>query len=302
MSEHSPVSIRLKDLTELKKQAEDFILPQSAHKSLSGFGSVYSPFKSRGLDFQEVRAYQPGDDIRQIDWHVTAKYGKPFTKLYTEEKERVIFFVVDLRENMNFATHGDFKSVIAARLATFMAAVAEHQKDKIGYLILTDNGILSGGKPDLDMLSVFLNDMVVAPNKKAKNGSWTQVLKLLTQLLPSGSFAFFFSDFNDWQDEQTTLLANISDKNTFLLVSIYDALESTLPPDTLPFSDGNQTVVVSVNDKKTRQRFQTEWTKHQNHLQQNARKYAWGYLPIATDSDYLNMLIRFCFGERTYAK
>ena len=81
MSEHSPVNIRLKDLTELKKQAENFLLPQSVHKSTAGFGSVYSPFKTRGLDFQEVRAYQPGDDIRQIDWHVTAKYGKPFTKL-----------------------------------------------------------------------------------------------------------------------------------------------------------------------------------------------------------------------------
>ena len=116
--------IEMKDLIALKARAEAFILPATGKKATVGFGSTYSPFKSRGLDFQEVRVYQPGDDIRQIDWHVTAKYGKPFTKLYTEEKERTIFFVVDLRSNMHFATHGDFKHVIAARMAAFMAFIA----------------------------------------------------------------------------------------------------------------------------------------------------------------------------------
>lgn len=301
MSEHSPVTIRLRDLTELKKKAESFLLPQSGRKTMTGFGNMYSPFKSRGLDFQEVRAYQPGDDIRQIDWHVTAKYGKPFTKLYTEEKERTIFFVVDLRSSMHFATHGDFKSVIAARLTAFMAAVAERQKDKIGYLILTDKGILSGGKPDSEALPILLNDLAAPNEKKASSGSWTQALRLLTSLLPAGSFVFFFSDFHDWTKEHTTLLANISDKNTFLLGSIYDQLETKLPDDTLPFSDGTQTIIVSATDKKTHQRFQTEWNQHQNYLQQAANKYEWGYLPLSTDGDYLNSLIHFCFGEQANA-
>ena len=297
MSGHSPVNIRFKDLTELKKQAENFLLPQSVHKSVSGFGNTYSPFKSRGLDFQEVRAYQPGDDIRQIDWHVTAKYGKPFTKLYTEEKERVIFFVVDCRSNMHFATHGDFKSVIAARLTTCVAAIAEHQQDKIGYLLLTDEGIVSGGRPDLGLLPILLNDLVNPSGKKAHKGSWAQALKFLTQLLPAGSFVFFFSDFYDWQQEHSALLANVSDKNTFLLVSIYDQLETNLPADTLPFSDGEKTIVISASDKKTRQRFQDEWMKHQENLKRIASKYMWGYLPVTTDSDYINTLVHFCFGE-----
>ena len=133
---HDVVHIQMKDLIALKQRAESFLLPDSGKKATIGVGNTYSPFKSRGLDFQEVRVYQPGDDIRQIDWHVTAKYGKPFTKLYTEEKERTIFFVVDLRTNMHFATHGDFKSVIAARIAAFMAFIAEQQKDKIGYILL----------------------------------------------------------------------------------------------------------------------------------------------------------------------
>jgi len=301
MPKHSPINIRLKDLIELKKDAENFLLAQSDRKALSGFGSTYSPFKSRGLDFQEVRAYQPGDDIRQIDWHITAKYGKPFTKLYTEEKERTVFFVVDLRSNMHFATRGDFKSVVAARLAAFIASMASHQQDKIGYLLLTDAGILSGGKPDTDMLSPFLNDMTASEDKKARAGSWDKLLHLLTQLLPAGSFVFLFSDFYDWQPEHSSLLANISDKNTFLLVSIYDQLETALPDDTLSFSDGKNTVVISAGDNKTQKQFQTQWQQQQTHLQKIAHKYEWGYLPVATNEDYITTLIHFCFGEIIYA-
>ena len=301
MPKHNPVDIQLDDLIELKKNAENFLLTQSDKKALTGFGNTYSPFKSRGLDFQEVRAYQPGDDIRQIDWHITAKYGKPFTKLYTEEKERSVFFVIDLRANMHFATHGDFKDVVAARLTAFIASMANHQQDKIGFLLLTDTGILSSGKPDMDMLSPLLHNMVAPQKSKSKAGSWTQLLHLLTQLLPAGSFVFLFSDFYDWQPEYTTLLANISDKNTFLLVSIYDQLETKLPNDTLSFSDGKHTVIVSAGDKKTQQQFQSQWQHQQNYLQQIAHKYEWGYLPIATDADYVRTLIHFCFGEIIHA-
>ena len=75
---HDATTIRLKDLVALRQRAASFLLPDSGKKALIGTGNTFSPFKSRGLDFQEVRVYQPGDDIRQIDWHITAKYGKPF--------------------------------------------------------------------------------------------------------------------------------------------------------------------------------------------------------------------------------
>ena len=96
----NPVLLELPDLVSLKEQAESLVLPTNDKISLTGFGDKKSPFRSRGLDFQEVRVYQPGDDIRQIDWRVTAKYGEPFTKLYTEEKEQQIYLICDLRPNM----------------------------------------------------------------------------------------------------------------------------------------------------------------------------------------------------------
>lgn len=296
---HDATRIQLKDLIALRQQAESFLLPNSDKKATLGSGSTYSPFKSRGLDFQEVRVYQPGDDIRQIDWHVTAKYGKPFTKLYTEEKERTIFFVVDLRSNMAFATHGDFKSVVAARLTAFMAFIAEHQKDKIGYLILTDDALLSSGDADTTGLSPLLN-VLAHPNRKAKAGSWTDVIRLLNQFLPVGSFVFFFSDFYDWQKKEVEKLAPLSEKNTFVLCDIYDALESDLPADTLPFSNGTDTVVVSTQNDKLRQRFHADWQAHQASLEQASHKYGWGFIPLATNSDYLDLFARFCFGRSAH--
>ena len=292
----NPVLLELPDLVSLKEQAESLSLPTNQNYSLTGFGDKKSPFRSRGLDFQEVRVYQPGDDIRQIDWHVTAKYGKPFTKLYTEEKERTIFFVVDLRTNMHFATHGDFKSVIAARIASFMAFIAEHQKDKIGYIVLTDDALLSSGEAETTGLSPLLNTLV-HPHSNKKKASWPAAIRLLNQFLPVGAFVFFLSDFHDWQESDTVLLTPLSEKNTFVFCSIYDQLEADLPEGILPFSDGQDSIIVNTQSDKTRQKFHEEWQTHQELLQKVAHKYEWGFLPISTNSDYLDILTRFCFGR-----
>lgn len=292
-----PTQILLKDLVALRKKADLFLLPETGKKAFTGSGNTFSPFKSRGLDFQEVRVYQPGDDIRQIDWHVTAKYGKPFTKLYTEEKERTVFFVVDLRSSMFFATHGAFKAVIAARLTAFMAFIAEHQHDKIGSLLLTDNGLLTSGDCDTNTLMPLLNQMSNPDKFKATAGGLDKAIRLLGQMIPAGSFVFFFSDFHDFTEQHLILLSRFSEKNTFLFCSIYDQLEANLPQDTLPFSDGKSNLVVSALNDKMRQKFHAQWQNQQAVIQKAAKKYGWGYLPIPTDSDYLNELIRFCFGK-----
>lgn len=292
---HHPTQLLLKDLIALKHEAQIFMLPQTGKKAEMGFGSTYSPFKSHGLDFQEVRVYQPGDDIRQIDWHVTAKYGKPFTKLYTEEKERTIFFVVDLRENMHFATHGDFKHVIAARLATFMAFIAEHQHDKIGYLILTENGLVSSGDlHEADLVTPFLNALT-NPKAMGKDPSFSMALRQLNALLPTGSFLFIFSDFCDWTADTASSLAPLTEKSTVLLVSIYDMLESILPNDSLPFSNGHDNLVIPANNDKMRQKYHEEWLQKMSLLEAEAQKYGWGFLSIKTDEDYIKKLSHFCF-------
>ena len=157
----NPIKLELLDLISLKTRAD--LLPPFANRknTFTGFGDNKSIFKSRGLNFQEVRQYQPGDDIRQIDWRVTAKYGKPFTKLYAEEKEKEAYVLCDLRPSMQFASHGHFKSVMAGRLATLIGFLAQKKNDSLAYQILSHSLVKSLGiMPAKDSLPYFLNQLV----------------------------------------------------------------------------------------------------------------------------------------------
>ena len=129
------------DLIGLKKKANALKLKKSKLPSLTGTGEQFSPFKTKGLDFQEVRVYQPGDDIRLIDWRITAKHNKPYTKLFTDEKEKQVFIILDIRQSMKFATQGEFKSVVGAKTAGLLSFLAINNNDKFGFTILSDEKI-----------------------------------------------------------------------------------------------------------------------------------------------------------------
>ena len=117
---HELISVSLKTLIDLAKPAATLKLQHTQLRSLQSGGYV-SRFKGRGMEFDEARLYQPGDDIRSIDWRVTARTGKAHTKLYREERERPVFVSVDNRSAMHFATRGVFKSVLATKLAGLLA-------------------------------------------------------------------------------------------------------------------------------------------------------------------------------------
>ena len=135
---NSLVSIQLKTLVNLAKPASLLKLHHSSIRSQQSGGYV-SRFKGRGMEFDEARLYQPGDDIRSIDWLVTARTGKTHTKVFREERERPVFISVDNRPAMHFATRGVFKSVQAAKIAALLAWVAQHKGDRIGGQIYTDS-------------------------------------------------------------------------------------------------------------------------------------------------------------------
>jgi hypothetical protein len=131
------VSVSLKTLIDLAKQATRINLHHAQNRSQQSGGYV-SRFKGRGMEFDETRLYQPGDDIRSIDWRVTARTGKTHTKVFREERERPVFISVDDRLTMQFATRGVFKSVLAAKLAGLLAWAAEYHGDRIGGQIFSE--------------------------------------------------------------------------------------------------------------------------------------------------------------------
>lgn len=137
-AENELVSTNLKMLINLAKPAANLKLFRSGIRAQQS-GGYLSRTKGRGMEFDEVRPYQPGDDIRSIDWRVTARTDKTHTKLFREERERPVFISVDYRASMQFATRGVFKAVQAAKLAALLAWVAQRQGDRIGGQIFTDN-------------------------------------------------------------------------------------------------------------------------------------------------------------------
>ena len=292
----NPVLLELPDLVSLKEQAESISLPKNDKNSLSGFGEKKSPFRSRGLDFQEVRMYQPGDDIRQIDWRVTAKYNKPFTKLYTEEKEQQIYLVCDLRDEMHFAGHGHFKSVISGRLTALSAFIALQKKDSLAYALMKDKLYFSTPNTSSDDLIAPLLSSLIEPSKEKSTLSFSDLIKKLSQNLKTGASLIIFSDFHDITPEDMEQLGHISLKNSITCVHIYDELEHKLPKEILPCSDGKATLILDATSLNLQRDFKKAWEEKTDLLRKAVQKYGWGYLSIKTDSPYLKEFTEFCLG------
>ena len=292
----NPIQPELADLISLKGKADIVGLP--SHKnSVIGFGQTKSLFKSRGLNFEEVRQYQPGDDIRQIDWRVTAKYGKPYTKLYTEEKEKQVYILCDLRPNMQFASHGHFKSVMAARLSALIGFLAEQKNDSLSYQILSHQIIQSlTNLPARDALPYFLNQLSKEPQKES-TVLFSQIIPFMEQNIKAGSIIFLISDFHDINLDDFHFLGELSHKSLINIIHLYDKMEIQLPKGVLPFSNGQKQILIDTQSKSFQKTFTDSWNHKTNLLRQNVQKYHWGYLPLSTDSDYLAQFQHFCLGD-----
>ena len=292
----NPIQLELIDLISLKSQADFLALPANRKNTFIGFGDNKSIFKSKGLNFQEVRQYQPGDDIRQIDWRVTAKYGKPFTKLYSEDKEKQVYILCDLRSSMQFASHGHFKSVMAGRLSAMIGYLAEKKNDTLAYQILSHQLVQSLGiMPAKDTLPHFLNHLTQEVHPES-DLPFNCIIPFMEQNIRPGTLIFLLSDFHDITADDLNFLGELSRKNTITCIHLYDNMETDLPKAILPFSNGHKEILIDTSSKTFQKSFQDSWTHRTNLLRQAVQKYHWGYLPLTTNSDYLHQFQNFCLG------
>ena len=204
------------------------------------------------MEFDEARLYQPGDDIRSIDWRVTARSGKTHTKVFREERERPVFISVDNRLAMHFATRGVFKSVLAAKLAGLLAWAADYHGDRIGGQIFSEHECREL-KPQNGTHAVlrFLNALVKPQNPIDKVFTLDQVLARLNQHARPGSLVYIISDFRGINDQAETHIAKLSEHCEVVLIFIYDPLESSLPTKgRYRFTDDERDVVIDTSDQQ----------------------------------------------------
>ncbi len=292
MSSFEKTTLSLKMLVDLARPATDLTLHHSKIKAKQSGGYV-SRFKGRGMEFDENRLYQVGDDIRSIDWRVTARTGKTYIKLFREERERPVFISVDQRATMRFATHGVFKSVLAAKLAALLAWAAHHHSDRIGGQLFFDTHCHEL-KPQNGKQAVlhFLNALVNPKENlnQAAHESLEPVLNRLLHHARPSSLLYVISDFRGLTPHAEIQLTKLSQHCDVVLIFIYDELEKKLPTTgQYRFIQNDQSLIINANEKQA-QDYEQRFLEKEQHLQQLAKQHGMIFIPVDTQADVLACL------------
>ena len=304
----SPVSISQKGLIRLSGPARVIPLDVLHINSLQA-GAYVSHFKGRGMEFDESRPYQPGDDPRNIDWRVTARSSEAYTKLFREERERPVLVMVDLRSNMHFATRGCFKSVNACRAAALIAWAAHHRGDRLGGIIFGDTTHREL-KPRLGRQSAlhYLHESVSHPdwNKTVQAESESpqeplrQAMAALRRVTRPGSLVVIVSDFLGFEKMQQSYLAGIARHNEVLAIFVSDRLERELPPPgryRLVSAEGE--MAIDTYARNAREEYKEEFSQRQVGLEKFCQRYGIHFMTLSTNDDPVETMQR-ALGRRSH--
>lgn len=289
-SESELVTVSLKPLLNLAGPAALLGLKTGARRT-SQSGQYLSRFKGRGMEFDEARPYQAGDDVRSIDWRVTARTGHTHTKIFKEEREQPVFICVDYRSPMAFATRGVYKSVQAAKLAAILAWSAKNQGDRIGGQIFSDQGCLEL-KPHHGKHAVlrFLNNLV-SPGYTLKDEiTLEHALSRLLHHARPGSRVYIISDFRGMSDMVQNHLFRLARHCEVVMIQVFDPLERELPPDgRYRFTDGARSRLVDTSDLTRIHAYQQRFLRQQNDLRDISKRLRGALFFCKTNDSPLNV-------------
>jgi uncharacterized protein (DUF58 family) len=282
------VYVNLRDLIGMQHDAHGFsFLPRHAIQSLLS-GRHRSRLRGRGLDFDEVRKYVAGDDVRNIDWRVTARVGETHTKVFTEERERPVLLVVDQSSSMFFGSRSYLKSVVAAHIAALGSWRTLEVGDRIGGIVFDDKS-LDYISPKRDRRSVQrLLQLVATRNQnlepKSNWGEENMLLKALTQahqLVTHDFLVVVISDFGSFNDEVMKVMIQLSRHNDLIAAQVSDPVEERLPDASLVLGDG--TYQLSVEKKKrSREDIHRGRMEKNQHLGFQMKRFGIPYLKFST--------------------
>lgn len=265
-------------------------------------GAYASAFRGRGMEFDETRAYQPGDDVRAIDWRVTARTGRVHTKLFHEERERPVLMLVDQRPHMRFGTRDAFKSVVAARAAATVAWAARDRGDRIGGLIVGEGPLRRGlhaPQRSRARLLHFLSALsdATASHERAGTGSelpphpLADALALLARTSRPGTLLWIISDFADLDDEAARQLSRLARRCQVACVLVHDALEAEMPSsDAYRVSDGARVLELPTGSRRWREEYAARFAARRETLETLCRERGMGFVAIRTGDDVAALL------------
>ena len=304
----SPVSVSQSGLIRLSGPARAIALDVLRVRSLQT-GAYVSHFRGRGMEFDESRPYQPGDDPRSIDWRVTARSTTAYTKLFREERERPVLVVVDLRSNMHFATRGCFKSVNASRAAALLSWAAHHRGDRLGGLIFGDT-VHRELKPRLGRQAAlrFLHELAEHPDwghqehhdATDREAPFTLAMASLRRVARPGSLVVILSDFLGISRAAQSYLSSVARHNEVLAVVLSDPLERDLPPPgRYRLVRDDEELAIDTHSQSARRDYHDAFETRAHDLDKFCQRYGIHLMPLSTDDDPVSAL-QTALGRRTH--
>lgn len=257
-------------------------------------GEYHSAFKGRGMAFSEVREYQFGDDIRSIDWNVTARYSHPYVKIFEEERELTVMLLIDVSGSREFGTQEKLKKNIITEISAVLSFSAIQNNDKIGVIFFSDKieKFIPPKKGKSHILRIIRELIDFEPEDRGTN--ITETLRYLTNAIKKRCTAFVISDFMDNSNELEMALSIANNKHDIVALKIYDERETELPPmGLLKLKDaetGNYVVVDSASGK-TREMYRRWWLDHTAKLDSLFKRCGVDYVSINTGEDYVKSLM-----------
>lgn len=256
-------------------------------------GEYHSAFKGRGMTFSEVREYQYGDDVRSIDWNVTARFAHPYIKVFEEERELTVMLLIDVSGSRVFGTVSQYKMDIFTEVAAVLAFSTIHNNDKVGVIFFSDKieKFIPPKKGRKHVLHIIREMIDFKP--ESKHTDIAETLRYFTNAIKKRSTAFIISDFIDHDFEKELTIAN--KKHDVVALQVYDIRETEIPDVgliKLKDSETEQRIWVDTSDKRLRLSYKHGWAQSQLELQKTFTKSGVDFVSMSTSDDYVRTLIK----------
>jgi uncharacterized protein (DUF58 family) len=284
------------ELVSLGHKASRLQLTSGQRSWTATSGNYASPFRGQGLAFHEVRDYRFGDDIRSIDWRVTARTNKPHIKVFTEERERTVILCIDANAAMRFGTRGTFKSVQAARAAALLGWQANGGNDRVGCVVF---GVAEGivfFRPTRSRHALWQTLKLLSETKPVTQEVPVEpetALKYLEPLAPKGALVLIIADFQYATDALEKRLGDIRRKCDVVLIAINDPADREIPAmETVIFSDNaGHKFILDTDNATGRAAYARQWQENRARLEEIAARKGIGIVDLHTDKDVFEELL-----------
>lgn len=255
-------------------------------------GEYHSAFKGKGMTFSEVREYQYGDAIRDVDWNVTARFNHPYVKVFEEERELTVMLLVDVSGSKNFGTQSQYKQELMTEIAAVLSFSAITNNDKIGVILFSDKieKFIPPQKGRKHILRIIRELLTFKPESKSTNIAGA--LEYLTNAIKKRSIAFLLSDFIDSDFKDAMTIANR--KHDLVALQVFDKRETSLPNMGLVKvldAETGKSNYVDTSSKKVRDNYEQWWNNHAANLSQTCKLSGVDFASVSTGEDYVKSLI-----------